>query len=266
MGSLLPFPNQVSPAPANDSSTNTPSRLRRVPTPAARTAFAQLLAGTDFQVLRRLAIKIANGAMDPDDLLQDALERSVRHFDSFTPGTNMKAWLSTIMQRIVIDECRKRSRRRHVSADDLAAPEPTEAEPAWSRHDLRDVQQAAEQLHEPLRTTFRLHLMEGQSYAAIAAAQGLPLATVGTRLRRARLRVRALLETGAGSGQGIVLRGDFSQGAPYSDKGSGDWLPPLPPPTPPAPRRTPPARKAMTATPPCWRRSPRGIAAAYSLG
>ena len=273
MGSLVSFPVKASLSTPGADGASTQARQRRVPTLAARAAFADTLARVDFQALRRLASRVAQGMVDADDLLQDALERSVRHFDSFTPGTNLNAWLSTIMQRIVIDECRKRSRRRTVSADDLAdpaaptAPQPEDQPPpAWTRFELWQVRQAAEQLREPLRTTFHLHLVEGRAYAAIAAAQGVPVATVGTRLRRARQRVRALLEAGLATPQGGLLRGDFTQTDRVSDKRSGQWSSPS---SPPAPRRRPPGRKAttaaMAASQPSWMPSPGAIAARCSL-
>jgi RNA polymerase sigma-70 factor (ECF subfamily) len=158
--------------------------------------FQRLLGTDDLRVLRRIAVKLAGGAVDPDDLLQDALERACRGFERFEPGSNLHAWLRTIMQRLVIDEWRKRGRRRQVTPDDLSTvpPEYEEPAPAWSRYDVDEVRRAVVRLSEPLQTTFRLYSLGGMSYAAIGGRLGIPMATVGTRLRRARQRLRKLLE------------------------------------------------------------------------
>jgi RNA polymerase sigma-70 factor (ECF subfamily) len=170
--------------------------------------FEQTLTVEDLRALRRIAVRLAGGTMDPDDLLQDALERACRSFDRFEPGTNLQAWMRTIMQRLVIDDWRRKGRRKEVSADELVSPPPGEEEapPAWSRYDIDEVRRALVRLSEPLQTTFRMYSLGGKSYAAIGAELGIPLATVGTRLRRARLRLKRMLESAGRHGEVIDIR------------------------------------------------------------
>ena len=73
-------------------------------------------------------------------------------------------------------------------------PEPeVEAEEPWARFSLDDVRAAVAGLPDDVRDTYRMFALEGRDYTAIAAAQGIPKATVGTRLHRARRHLRAAL-------------------------------------------------------------------------
>ena len=212
-------------------------------TASASANFSRHISNTDLLSLRRMAAKLARNAINPDKMLQDALERACRNFDRFQPGTSMKAWLRTIMQRLVIDDWRSRSSRREVEVKDLVAPDAAEPEPVWSRYSLDEVRRASLHLPEPLRTTFRLRLVGGLGYSAIAQRQGIPPSTVATRLRRSRMRIRDLLEGGKVSPLCLVATTE-GRGEPSSDKSCHPW----------SPRRSPsassrqPSRQPMTAT------------------
>ena len=155
---------------------------------------AALLGQEELQLLHQIACRLSRPGGNPDDLLQDALEKALKNFGRFQAGTNFTAWIRTIMQRLVIDQWRRRGRYRNVELQDhdLLTPEPEDV-PLWAQFDIQDVRQAVSRLREPIRTTFRLS-MEGRSYTEIVAMQNIPLATVGTRLRRGRLQVKRLLE------------------------------------------------------------------------
>ena len=58
--------------------------------------------------LRKVVTKYAHGGVDVDDLLQDAIERALRNWDSYQAGTNLMAWMRTIIQRMAIDQWRRR--------------------------------------------------------------------------------------------------------------------------------------------------------------
>jgi RNA polymerase sigma-70 factor, ECF subfamily len=193
--------------------------------------FGRHIASIDLQSLRRLAVQLGRNVSDPDDLLQDTLERACRNFHQFDPTTNLHAWLRTIMHRLVIDDWRKRGGRREVPTDDLVAPEPAEPEPVWSRYTLDEVRRASLQLREPLRTTFRLRLVDGLCYTAIAQRQGIPPSTVATRLMRSRRQVRDLLEGGKVSPLRLVGKTDGPE-EPSSDKACDQWFPLHHPPAP----------------------------------
>jgi RNA polymerase sigma-70 factor, ECF subfamily len=165
------------------------------PAPLAPDA-TDLFGPGQLPALERLARCLAPSGVDPRDLLQEAIERALRNLHRFQPGTNFYAWMRMIMHRLVMDDVRARRRFQQVlpflhAADDQD-PEP---EP-WAEARLADVRAATEQLPEPLRCTFRLFVFERLTYLQISVREGIPLRTVGTRLIRARGRVRALLEAG----------------------------------------------------------------------
>jgi RNA polymerase sigma-70 factor (ECF subfamily) len=165
-------------------------------TPDRGAAFAELLTPAILDELRRGVVRFAGSPAEVDDLLQDAFERAIRHFDRFEPGTSLLAWMRTIIRRLAIDHWRKHGRRTLVPADDLVSPPDDDAPPPrWTRYGIEDVHRALAEVPEPLRTTFRLHEIDGLPYLQIAARLGIPPATVGTRLIRARARLRRAMET-----------------------------------------------------------------------
>jgi RNA polymerase sigma-70 factor (ECF subfamily) len=229
------------------NSTAAVSRQQHFEAAGSPRDFGRQLGNIDLQSLRRLAVKLARNTSDPDDLVQDTLERACRNFHRFDPDTNLHAWLRTIMQRLVIDDWRKRGKRHEVPADDLAAPEPGEPEPLWSRYTLDEVRRASLQLREPLGTTFRLRLVDGLCYTAIAARLGIPASTVATRLMRSRRQIRDLLEAGKVSPLHLAARSEGPE-EPSSDKACHRWFP-LRPPAPPSRAANRPTTSPPSPTP-----------------
>lgn len=153
-------------------------------------------------VLRGLALRLCGGSRaDAGDLVQDTYERALRRQAQYEPGTNLQAWLCTILHHLFLDRCRARSRRpTHAPIDDvvLAAPEPAR-EPAWARLTRDDVVAAVARLEPDFRAVYELHTLEGVPYQEISSRLGIPKATVGTRLARARRKLRDLLTPARGA-------------------------------------------------------------------
>ncbi|WP_163997811.1 RNA polymerase sigma factor [Pyxidicoccus caerfyrddinensis] len=154
------------------------------------------------------ALRLCGNATDARDLVQGTLERAWRNLARYKVGTDGRAWLLTILHHLFIDLCRSRTRERRadVSAEDveerIAAPE-VEAAPAWASISLEQLRDALEKIPEDFRTVYQLHAMEGRSYVEIAERLGIPKATVGTRLIRARRKLKELLmPTPPGEGEG----------------------------------------------------------------
>jgi RNA polymerase sigma-70 factor (ECF subfamily) len=128
--------------------------------------------------------------------LHDAVERALRSLDRFEVGTNVRAWMRTIMARLAIDRVRACRRRPTQPLDDRAlvweAPEPTEQRP-WTSLSMDDVRAVIDHLPEKLRIPFRMFALEGLPYEEIGRRLGIPQRTVGTRLLRARAHLRRLL-------------------------------------------------------------------------
>jgi len=153
--------------------------------------------------LMRVALGLTRNAAEASDLVQDALERALREWGRFTPGTNARAWVTAILSRLFIDGWRRRRRRPAlVGLDDmdLAGPSPQDgardAAP-WDNVSDADLERAVAQLPDPLRHVFQLNVVDHLSYGDISAALNIPVNTVGTRLMRARRRLRITLEAQA---------------------------------------------------------------------
>jgi RNA polymerase sigma-70 factor (ECF subfamily) len=139
------------------------------------------------------------GGIDPEDLVQDTLERALRRLDwlSAQGERTCRAWLCTTLQRRFLDLYR---RRRTESADEpdltlLHAPvvvrEPRAWQP-WEHVSEEQLREAVARLKTPLRDVFELHAT-GLRYKAIAQRLGAPVGTVGCWLFQARRDLRELL-------------------------------------------------------------------------
>jgi RNA polymerase sigma-70 factor, ECF subfamily len=151
-----------------------------------------------------LATKLCRSKFDPQDLVQDVFIRAWKHIDSLPPDANVRAWLARVMQNLFIDWVRKRaSGPRAVPIDDvpLAIPEPVERD-WWSEIAPEHVRAKMDALGPELKGAFELHTFESCSYAEIAERLKIPKATVGTRILRARRKLKQLLSEGQDQGQG----------------------------------------------------------------
>jgi RNA polymerase sigma-70 factor (ECF subfamily) len=157
-------------------------------------AFAQVMSPLIPQ-LQKHALALTGRESEASDLLQSTLERAWKHFGTLPHHDNLFGWSFVVMRRLFVDEYRKSRLRRTSALDDcleFAAP-PSERGPLWARFTLEDVLQALPALAPTLREPFYLHEFEGFAYREIAERLEIPIATVGTRIMRARVQVRALL-------------------------------------------------------------------------
>jgi RNA polymerase sigma-70 factor (ECF subfamily) len=152
------------------------------------------------QELRHRALRLERSRAEADDLLQDTLERALRGFERFRSGTNVRVWLHTIMFHLFIDRCRRRTHERLLepaAAEELPSPQ-AEPRAPWEEIGDDQVRDALARLEQPFRAIGELHWIEHRSYREISDRLGIPLGTVGTRLLRARRKMRRLLDaTGA---------------------------------------------------------------------
>jgi RNA polymerase sigma-70 factor (ECF subfamily) len=156
------------------------------------------LARAHQPALEAFGLKLCGNAQDAHDLVQDTFERALRAQEP--PRTNERAWLFTILHHLFIDRYRRKTRGpRLTSIDDIdvAAAEPPPP-PAWASVTPEQLQAALGQLDEEFAAAYRLHAIEGRSYLEIAQQTGSPIATIGTRILRARRKLRAILEQKTG--------------------------------------------------------------------
>jgi RNA polymerase sigma-70 factor (ECF subfamily) len=145
-------------------------------------------------VLVSTARRLCGSHADADDLVHDTYERALRAWDRYTDRGNLKSWLMAIMHNLFIDRCRKGKREPRTDAvedHEVATPEPIEP-PAWANVTPAQVARALEELGGEFRAVYELHAA-GKSYDEIAATLSIAKATVGTRLLRARKKLKQAL-------------------------------------------------------------------------
>ncbi|SPB13609.1 RNA polymerase sigma factor [Caballeronia novacaledonica] len=146
--------------------------------------------------LRRYARALQNNRDLADDLVQDTIERALARAKKFEAGTDLRAWLFTLMHNVFVNQVRKASARAiHVSVDDDDLNEREFATPGAQMRSLevRDLDYALQRLPAEQREVVLLIGLEEMSYAEVATALDVPIGTVMSRLSRGRERLRALM-------------------------------------------------------------------------
>jgi RNA polymerase sigma-70 factor, ECF subfamily len=143
------------------------------------------------------AVRLLRCGPDAWDLVQDTFEHALRGYASFQPGSNMRVWLMTIMQHLFIDRCRRKAREPWLEPidDDVVATIELDlpCKPDWATISDEQVADALQELESPFREVYQLRLLDKCSYDEIAERLLIPRSTVGTRLMRARKKLRQTL-------------------------------------------------------------------------
>lgn len=154
------------------------------------------LARDHHAFLLALARKLTRGNFDAEDLVQDVLLKTVTHYAALPVAVNHRAWMTQVLKNLFIDRVRRKQTRDRVEPADLEVA-PANDEPIWWMGlDAGDVRAAVAKLPDELRETFDRFALRGESYQQISDVLGIPKATVGTRVLRARRRLRQLLAEG----------------------------------------------------------------------
>lgn len=145
--------------------------------------------------LRRYAFALTRDHAAADDLVQDCLERAISRWILHRTGTDLRAWLFTILHNLFISARRSERRRPlHTALDDeteAASSVPATQDSQWLGRDILS-QLAA--LSEDHRSVLLLVGVEGLAYGDVAAVLGVPVGTVMSRLSRAREQFRRQIE------------------------------------------------------------------------
>src|SRR6476620_2681713 len=142
--------------------------------------------------LRALAIALSGNVDRADDLVQETLLRAIANIDSFQPGTNMSAWMFTILRNLFRSEYRKR--RREVEDTDGSSAESLKSHPEQgSRLEFKDFRTALAKLPPDQREALVLVGASGFSYEEAANICGCAVGTIKSRVNRARTRLADLL-------------------------------------------------------------------------
>jgi RNA polymerase sigma-70 factor (ECF subfamily) len=142
--------------------------------------------------LRAFAISLCGNVDRADDLVQETLLRALAHIDSFQPGTNMSAWLFTILRNHFRSEYRKR--RREVEDGDGSYAESLRSHPEQEGHvELQEFRAALTKLPPDQREALILVGASGFSYEEAAEICGCAVGTIKSRVNRARNRLAELM-------------------------------------------------------------------------
>ena len=142
--------------------------------------------------LRAFAISLCGNVDRADDLVQETLLRAWANLNSFEPGTNMSAWLFTILRNLFRSDYRKR--RREVEDDDGSYAESLKSQPEQNgRLELDELPAALAKLPADQREAVILVGASGLSYEEAAHICGCPIGTIKSRVNRARGRLAELL-------------------------------------------------------------------------
>lgn len=146
-----------------------------------------------WRALFKTACRLTRNVHDAEDLVQETLLRAYRAFDRFEPGTNIRAWLYTILHRVHLDGIRRALRRPGLTElPEEGLPVPAAQESIASGG--LDLARALARLPEPFRTAVALRDVEDLRYDEIARIVNVPMGTVMSRIHRGRKLLREMLK------------------------------------------------------------------------
>ncbi len=157
--------------------------------------------------LRAFAVSLCGDKERADDLVQETLVKAWNHLDSFQEGTNLKAWLFTILRNTFFSERRKR-RREVEDADGTYAAQLASKPEQPGYMDLQDFRKALVQLPDDQREALVLVGAAGFSYEEAAEVCGCAVGTIKSRVNRARNRLGDML--GMRFDEDPIVEGDIT--------------------------------------------------------
>lgn len=155
-----------------------------------------LLENADF--LKPFAVNLTRDSEAANDLYQETLYKALANKEKYNVGTNIKAWLFTIMRNIFINDYRRKAKQRTIfdnTPNDFLINMKQAAIPNGAESSLRmkEITEAIHQLPEIFKVPFQLYF-DGYKYQEIADALGEPLGTVKSRIHFARKLLKERIE------------------------------------------------------------------------
>ena len=155
--------------------------------------FGRLLE-SEIPRMRRYARALTRNTAKADDLVQSSLVRALEKQHLWQPGSNLRAWLSTILHNQHVNDVRHSLREGSLGPVE-------DAEPVWrvdpvvdASLQLRDLERGINTLSHEQREVLLLVGLEGMRYEQVATILGIPVGTVRSRLSRARTTLRLLMD------------------------------------------------------------------------
>ena len=140
--------------------------------------------------LRRYARALVSDRASADDLVQDTLERAWAKLHLYRRGTDLRAWLFTVMHNVHVNKVRS-ARATDPLEDEM--PELAQRAAQGDSLVVRDLDRAIARLPDEQRAVLLLVTLEEMSYDEVARALGIPIGTVMSRLSRAREKLRGMM-------------------------------------------------------------------------
>lgn len=142
--------------------------------------------------LRRYARALTRDVAAADDLVQDCLARALGKLHLWQEGTDLRAWLFTILHNQYVNQVRRAVREGATVGLSETEPMLTREPQQGKRLELRDLERAIAKLPEEQRSAILLVALEGMRYEEVAEVLGVPVGTVRSRLSRGREALRRL--------------------------------------------------------------------------
>lgn len=142
--------------------------------------------------LTRYARALTRDAVTADDLVQDCLGRALGKSHLWEKGTDLQAWLFTILHNQHVSRVRREARERGSIEEQKRSSRLALAPDLVRRLELRDVERAFAKLPEQQRSVIRLVGLEGMGYAEVASVVNVPVGTVRSRVSRGRETLRKM--------------------------------------------------------------------------
>ncbi len=147
--------------------------------------------------LKPFAYNLTKDVEESKDLVQETVFKALRYKDKFNEGTNLKAWMFTIMRNIFINNYRRKVKQNTI-IDTSENNYVINSSPITARNDgenkmvMKDINNAIEVLQDEVKVPFMMHF-EGFKYQEIADELALPLGTVKSRIFFARKELKKKL-------------------------------------------------------------------------
>jgi RNA polymerase sigma-70 factor, ECF subfamily len=142
--------------------------------------------------LRAFAVSLCGNVERADDLVQETMLKAFKNIDSFEEGTNLKAWLFTILRNTYFSD-RRRLKREVEDADGIHASRMA-VHPEQDGHmAMRELQDALKLLPDDQREALILVCAAGMSYEEAAEISGCAIGTIKSRVNRARAKLSELM-------------------------------------------------------------------------
>ena len=145
--------------------------------------------------LRRFARALTHDPVAADDLVQDCLTRALGKLHLWEEGTDLRAWLFTILHNQHVNYIRRKVREGAAVGLSEREPQLSHAAHQGKRLELRDLERAIGRLSDAQRSVLLLIGLEGMRYEEVAVVLNIPVGTIRSRLSRARASLRKLTDS-----------------------------------------------------------------------